>query len=131
MNSESFIAMEITNDDISDWLSSEIQFKCLRGVRTENEDHDWLRNTDDRCQSGIGRELEVIGDAGNGGGESMMSSMIRKNCQVKMLKIINVASHFSLNLAHDAHQDKSLFSTHRPQVQHISISYNSMLHFAS
>ena len=83
MNSESFIAMEITNDDISDWLSSEIQFKCLRGVRTENEDHDWLRNTDDRCQSGIGRELEVIGDAGNGGGESMMSSMIRKNEEVK------------------------------------------------
>ena len=80
-------------------------------VRTENGDHDWLRNTDDRWQSGIGRELEVIGDAGNDGGESMMSSMIRKNCQVKMLKITNVASHFSLNLAHDAHQEKSLFST--------------------
>ena len=49
----------------------------------------------------------------------------------KMLKIRNVDSWFSLNLAHDAHQEKSLFSTYRPQVQHISISYNSMLHFAS
>ena len=49
----------------------------------------------------------------------------------KMLKITNVASHFSPNLAHDAHQDKNLFSTNRPQVQHISISYNFILHLGS
>ena len=43
----------------------------------------------------------------------------------------NVASWISWNLAHDAHQEKSLISTNRPQVQHISISYNFILHLGS
>ena len=54
-----------------------------------------------------------------------------KMVKSKMLKIINVASHFSLNFAHDAHQDKSLISTNRPRVHHISILWISIICEAS